>query len=120
MHELDKEVEEILQHYGVKGMKWGVTKPSKKEPSSGGGGGGADPDLMSQLDKRKLETAAKRTSSDLGTVIDTTLKGQGVSDKDRKKLKQSAQTTVRVIKDNVKASGKRLLNKYKTKLFGKK
>lgn len=35
MHKIDKEVEDILQHYGVKGMKWGVIR-NRNRP------GGAD------------------------------------------------------------------------------
>lgn len=42
-HMLDGEVEEILQHYGIKGMKWGVRRTDQQlAEAEGGGGGGGD------------------------------------------------------------------------------
>lgn len=35
------DMEDFLEHYGVKGMRWGVTKPSSVTTSSGGSNGGA-------------------------------------------------------------------------------
>lgn len=44
-HKLNELVEDTLQHYGVKGMKWGVRRsPSQLAAAGGGGGGSSDED----------------------------------------------------------------------------
>lgn len=73
-HKLDQEVEDILQHFGIKGMKWGVKRAeesSSSEDSSGGGGGGEiDESLLEQLGD-SFKDALKALDKSLDKVSDS-------------------------------------------------
>lgn len=71
-HKLDVRVEEILQHHGVKGMKWGVRKTTNKTSSvenEGSGGGGVDDETIDDLED-VINTIRKK----LGDVSDAVKK----------------------------------------------
>lgn len=56
-HKLDEEVEDILQHYGIKGMKWGVMRTDAEiagaadGEGAGGGGGEFEPEEESMFEE---------------------------------------------------------------------
>lgn len=55
-HELDETVEDILQHYGIKGMSWGVRRTDAQIAAAnneGGGGGGGEEE--EEVDESLLE-----------------------------------------------------------------
>lgn len=69
-HKLDARVEEILQHHGVKGMKWGVRKATNKTSSvesEGSGGGGVDDETID--DPEDLIEAIKKKLGDVSDAI---------------------------------------------------
>lgn len=66
-YKLDEEVEDIVQHYGVKGMKWGT----KRAVENSAGGDGEEPD-------DKLKAAIEAIEKKLGDVSDT-MKKKGKS-----------------------------------------
>lgn len=76
-HKLDEEVEDILQHYGIKGMKWGVKRSDDKDSSSvdsaAGGGGIEDEDdeNVSDEERDKLGDVLKSLNVKLGKMNDS-------------------------------------------------
>lgn len=70
-HKLDQEVEDILQHYGVKGMKWKVTKSKESagsdEEDSAGGGGGDDDNVFEELSD-KLKKGIKAMDKKMNSI----------------------------------------------------
>ncbi len=57
LHEQKPSLEEAIEHYGVKGMKWGVRKSGKRGSSSG-----KLSKLNKKLDKRDAEIGKARAS----------------------------------------------------------
>ena len=55
MHKLDKEVQDILKHYGVKGMKWDETKRQEVVDDTIRGNYGNGEDRKQQLGERYSE-----------------------------------------------------------------
>lgn len=65
-HELDEAVEDILQHFGIKGMKWGVRRSDEQIANAEGGGGGGGGEEEEEEDESLLE----EMSDQLGEVFD--------------------------------------------------
>lgn len=61
MHKLDKQVEDVLQHYGVKGMKWDVRRTQEQIDAAGGSDGDDE-----ELDESLIEEMADQ----MGDVVD--------------------------------------------------
>lgn len=79
-HKVDKEIEDILQHYGVKGMKWKVRKAANESASEESGAGGGD----GEVDESLLEEMKDK----LGDTLDALDKKLNkLSDKLKKKGK---------------------------------
>lgn len=81
-HVLDDKVEEILQHYGIKGMKWKVTKGKSEESTSNGpeGGGGSsgeetEDQKKKRLDAKKMMDALNKNISKKKDVLGKPLNG---------------------------------------------
>lgn len=74
-HKLDTEVEDLLQHFGVKGMKWGVKRSEEElagaEGGEGGGGGGGEEE---EEDEEEDESLLDELKDGLENLEDT-LKG---------------------------------------------
>lgn len=72
-HKVDKEIEDVLQHYGVKGMKWKVRKAANESASeengAGGGGEEVDESLLEEM-KDKLEDTVNALEKKLGNISD--------------------------------------------------
>lgn len=116
-HKLDEKVEDVLQHYGIKGMKWGVTRSEEQiaaqDGASGGGGGEEDDENFLEEIEDKLEGVMNTIEKKLGNVSDA-IKKKGKSmltsifGKSKTKLskaKPDAKTTKR-FKDAMKAYDK--------------
>ena len=75
-HNLDEEVEDILQHYGIKGMKWGVRRSQEQiemdEAAAAGGGGEEEEEEEGLLDdvKDKLEEVGEAMTKTLSEIGD--------------------------------------------------
>lgn len=107
-HKVDKEIEDVLQHYGVKGMKWKVRKAANESASeeNGAGGGGdgeeVDESLLEEM-KDKLEDTVNALEKKLGKISDKLKKkGKnlllsifGKSETKLSKAKPDAKTTKR-------------------------
>ena len=83
-HKLDELTDDLLKHYGVKGMKWGVrnnNNESSSQDAAGGGGGGEEEeegffdDLMDDVDD--LTGAAKAKLKDVKK--DLKIKGRNLA-----------------------------------------
>lgn len=79
-HKLDQEVEDILQHFGIKGMKWGVKRTDEQiaadEGAGGGGGGEGEPD------ESLIEETLEAMSEKLKDISDSLKKkGKALMDK---------------------------------------
>lgn len=74
-HKLDNEVEEVLKHYGISGMKWGVRRTEEQIASAedGGSGGGDVEDDESLLDEMgdKIGDMLKSLESKMGGIKDS-------------------------------------------------
>lgn len=65
-HKLDKEVEDVLQHFGIKGMKW-ETRRDDSEIADGDGGGGDEEELAEKMDN-VFDSLGKKLD-DIGDTI---------------------------------------------------
>ena len=110
-HKLDDEVEDILQHYGIKGMKWKVKKGEETDESAGGGGDGEGEEDKESL--KEIGEALDAMKKKLGSMSDAMKKKgkkllEGIFGKSKTKLskaKPNAKMT-KQIKDAMKAYDK--------------
>lgn len=106
-HKLDSEVEDVLKHYGISGMKWGVRRTEEQiaaaeDGAAGGGGGEEDESFLEEMGD-KLEDAFNAIEKKLGDVSDSIKKkGKsilqsifGKSETKYSKAKSDAKTTKR-------------------------
>ena len=78
-----------LEHFGVKGMKWGQSLFGKNAKSSGGGGGGGDTDEDRELQQQAAEYFAKHP--DATVFVATRKDGSRVSIEKQKGIKAAVQ-----------------------------
>ncbi len=113
MHKLDEKVEEILQHYGIKGMKWNIRRSEEeiKEDIQNGvnAAGEALEDVGDDI------AGNDSIGEELGDVIDVAFGGKGDIGKEASELKDAIKDKLEDIGNEIKERGTRIL----TNLFGK-
>ena len=101
-HKLDQDVEDILQHYGIKGMKWGVRRTdaeiaaAKTAEAAGGGGDGEEEDEAIDTYGELFEALGDK----LGDKVDDIKEG----------LKLGMQATVSAVSKAAKTKGRKILD----------
>lgn len=108
-HKLDLEVESILQHYGIKGMKWGI-KRSEEEIQA---------DVKAGVDAagNALEDAGDEIFGndsiieELQDVIDTAFSTDGNMEKEWSEFTDAVKDKVEDVADSVKKTGQNILNR---------
>lgn len=113
MHELDKQVEDILQHYGIKGMKWKVRRTPEEIKEDAEAGVNAVGEALEDAGDEVFGNDS--ILEELGDVIDVALGGKGNMKKEFAQLTDAVKDKLEDIPKEVKERGDRIL----TKLFGK-
>lgn len=112
-HKLDEEVEDILTHYGVKGMRWGVQRdPIEIQGGEGGGGGGEGEDPLEKLEDAGDEVLGNESIiEEFGDVMDVFFGGKGNLKKEVAQFKDAVKDKVEDIGPSIKKRGKRMLER---------
>lgn len=113
MHKLDKEVENILQHYGIKGMKWNITRTDEQIAEDMRNGVNAAGEALEDAGDEVLGNDS--ITKELGDVIDVAFGGKGDLGKEVSQLKDAVKDKLEDVGDEIKERGSRIL----TRLFGK-
>lgn len=113
MHKLDKQVEDILQHYGIKGMKWKVHRTPEEIKADAEAGVNAVGEALEDAGDEVMGNDS--ILEELGDVIDVALGGKGNMKREFAQLQDAVKDKLEDIPGEVKKRGDRIL----TRLFGK-
>lgn len=111
MHELDKQVGDILQHYGIKGMRWTVRRSPEEIAEDAQAGVDA---LGEALEDAGDEVMGNDSIlEELGDVIDVAFGGKGNLKKETKQLQDAIKDKMEDVGKDIKKRGERI-----AKMFG--
>jgi hypothetical protein len=113
MHKLDKEVENILQHYGIKGMKWNIRRDPEEIREDMKNGVNAAGEALEDAGDEVLGNDS--ITEELGDVLDVAFGGKGNLEKETAQLVDAVKDKLEDVGKEVKERGNRIL----TRLFGK-
>lgn len=108
-HKLDQDVEDILQHFGIKGMKWGVRRTDAQIAADNAAGGGGASDLLEDLGDEVMGNES--VGEELGDVLDVLLGGKGDLQKETRQLVDAVKDKVEDVSIEIRQRGERILNR---------
>ena len=113
MHKLDKEVRDILQHYGIKGMKWNIRRDPEEIQADLEAGVNAAGEVLEDAGDEVMGNDS--ITKELGDVIDVFFGGKGNLEKETRQLKDAVKDKLEDVGKDIKKRGERML----TRMFGK-
>ena len=113
MHKLDKEVEDILQHYGIRGMKWNVRRDPEEIKKDLENGVNAAGEALEDAGDEVLGNDS--ITEELGDVLDIVFGGKGNLKKETAQLQDAVKDKLEDVGKDIKERGNRIL----TRMFGK-
>lgn len=112
-HKLDTEVEELLQHFGIKGMKWNIRRSDEQIKEDLENGVNAAGEALEDAGDEVFGNDS--ITEELGDVLDIVLGGKGNLKKETAQLKDAIKDKAEDVAKDVKERGSRIL----TRMFGK-
>lgn len=113
MHKLDKQVEEVLQHYGIKGMKWNIRRDPEEIQADIQNGVNAAGEALEDAGDEVMGNDS--ITEELGDVLDVFFGGKGNLEKETRQLTDAVKDKLEDVSKDIKKRGERML----TRLFGK-
>ena len=111
-HHLDDQVEDILQHYGIRGMRWGVRRSDAEIKEDIKNSVDALGEAIEDADDEVMGNDS--ITEELTDVLDIVFGGEGNLEKETKQLTDAVKDKVEDIGKEVKERGSRIL----TRIFG--
>lgn len=112
-HELDNEVDDILKHWGIQGMKWDVRRTPEQIKSDAKNGVDAAGEALENAGDEVLGNDS--IMKELGDVLDIVFGGKGDIKKQTDQLKDAVKDKVQDVSKDIKKRGYVMLER----IFGK-
>jgi hypothetical protein len=112
MNEIDKKLDDVLQHYGVKGMKWGVKRSPEELKSDIQDGVAAAGDALEDAGDEVMGNDS--VGEELVDVLDVLFGGKGDLKKETRQLADAVKDKLEDVGAEIKKRGKVML----TRIFG--
>jgi len=108
-HKLDDEVEDVLKHWGIQGMKWDVKRSPEQIKADAEAGVNAVGEVMEDAGDEALGNDS--VMGELGDVLDIVFGGEGNLKKETKQLVDATKDKLEDIGKDVKKRGYKMLER---------
>lgn len=108
-HKLDEEVEDILQHYGIKGMRWDIKRTPEQIDADARAGVDAVGEAL--LDAGDVIAGRNSITEELGDVLSVLFGGEGNLEKESAQLQRVTKRKLKAFSKDVKKRGIKMLER---------